>query len=77
MQAVVRPKTKIQEPRVDSGGLDINVRNLKEQTCQIQTENVQQTAVSTEKICSYQFPPCTIAETAIASQVKNRFPILK
>ena len=44
--AVVRPKTKIQEPRVDSGELDINIQNLKEHLCQTQTENVQQTAIS-------------------------------
>ena len=45
--AVVRPKTKIHEPRLDSGELDINVQSLKEQVCHIQTQNVQQTAMST------------------------------
>ena len=45
--AVVRPKTKIHDPRLDSGELDINVQSLKEQVCHIQTQNVQQTAMST------------------------------
>ena len=55
--AVVRPETKIHEPRLDTGECDNNVQSLKEQVCQIQTQNVQQTAMSTEKIHSYQFPP--------------------
>ena len=46
--AAVRPKMKIHEPRVESGEFDINVQNLKDQVCQIQTQNVQQTARSTE-----------------------------
>ena len=63
--AVVRPKTKIHEPRLDSGELDINVQSLKELVCHIQTQNVQQTAMSTEKIHNYQFPLGTMAETTI------------
>ena len=71
--AVVRPKTKIHEPRVDSGELDINVQSLKERVCQIQTQNVQQTAMSTEKIHNYQWP-ATMAKTTISSQVRNSYP---
>ena len=74
MPAVVRPKTKIHEPRVESGELDNNLQSLKEQVCQIQTQNVQQTAPSTEKIHSYQFPPGTMAETTISSEVRNSYP---
>ena len=72
--AVVRSKTRIHEPRVDSGELDINVGNHKEQMCHIQTENVQQTAMSTEKICTYQFPPGIMVETTIFSQIRNSYP---
>ena len=72
--AVVRPKTKIHEPRIDSGELDINVQSLKEQVCQIQTQNAQQTAMGTEKIHNYQFPLGTMAETIIPSQVMNSYP---
>ena len=72
--AAVRPKTKIHGPRLDSGELDINVRSLKEQECQIQTQNVQQTAISTERIHNYQFPSGTMAETMISSQVRNSYP---
>ena len=53
--AVVTPKIENQEPQVDSGELDINVQRLKEQVCQNQTQNVQQAAMSTEKIDNYQF----------------------
>ena len=74
MPAVLRPKTKIHEPRVDSGELDINVQSLNEQVCQIQIQNVQQTAMSTEKIHNYQFHPATMAETTISSQVRNSYP---
>ena len=48
--AAVRPKAKIQEPQFDSGELDINEQTHKKQLCQIQIQNVQQTAMSTEKI---------------------------
>ena len=65
--AVVRPKTKIHEPRVESGEFDIYVQSLKEQVCQIQTQNVQQTERSTEKIHNYQFPP----GSTISSKVRN------
>ena len=74
MPAVVRPKTKIHEQRVESGEFDINVQSLKEQVCQIQTQNVQQTAMITEKIHNIQFPPGTMAETTISSQVMNSYP---
>ena len=74
MPAVVRPKTKIHESRDDSGDFDINVQSLNEQVCQIQTQNVQQTAMSTEKIHNYQFPLGTMAETTISSQVGNSYP---
>ena len=63
MPAVVRPEMKIHEPRLDSGELDINVQILKEQVCQYQTQNVQQTAMSTENFHNYQFPLGTMAET--------------
>ena len=46
---LVRPKTKIQEPQNDSEEIDINVQSLKEQVCQIQTQNVQKSAMITEK----------------------------
>ena len=74
MTAVVRRKTKIHEPRVDSGELENNVQTLKEQMCQIQTQNVQQTAMSTEEIHSYQFPSGTMAENTISSEVRNSNP---
>ena len=76
--AVVRPKTKIHEPRLDSGELDINVQSLKEQVCHIQTQNVQQTAMSTEKIHNYQFPLGTMipTETTIPSKVRNSYPTI-
>ena len=61
--AVVRPKTETHDSRVDSGEFDINVKSLKEQVCQFQTQNVQQTTMSTEKVHNYQFPPVTMAET--------------
>ena len=72
--AVVRPKTKFHEPRVDSGELDINVQFLIEQVSQIQTQNVQQTAMSTEKIHNYQCRPATMVKTTISSQVRNSYP---
>ena len=72
--AVVRPKTKIHEPRLGSGELDINVQSLKEQVCHIQTQNVQQTAMSTEKIHNYQFLLGTMAETTVPSKVRNSYP---
>ena len=72
--AVLRPKMKIHEPRVESGELDNNVQSLKEQVCQIQTQNIQQTAMSTEKIHNYQFPPGTMVETTISSEVRNSYP---
>ena len=72
--AVVRPEMKIHEPRVDTGECDNNVQSLKEQVCQIQTQNVQQTAMSTEKIHSYQFPPGTMAENTFPSEVRNSYP---
>ena len=72
--AVVRPKTKVHEPRIDSGELDINVQSLKEQVCQLQTQIVQQTTMILEKIHSYQFLPITMAETTIASQGSNSYP---
>ena len=75
--AVVRPKTKIHEPRLDSGELDINVQSLKEQVCQIQTQNTQQTAMGTEKIHNYQFPLGAMAETTIPSQVMNSYPTVQ
>ena len=56
MPAVARPKTNIHEPRFESGEFDINVQSLKEQVCQIQTQNVQQTVTSTVKTHNYQFP---------------------
>ena len=74
MPAIVRPKTKIHESRVESGELDINAQSLKEQVCQIQTQNVQQTTMSTEKIHNYQFPPGTMAESTISSEVRNSYP---
>ena len=74
VSAVVRPNTKIHEPRLDSGELDINVQSLKEQVCHIQTQNVQQTAMSTEKTHNYQFPLGTMAETTIRSKVRNSYP---
>ena len=74
MSAVVRPKTKIHEPRFESGEFDINVRSLKEQGCQNQTQNVQQTAMSTEKNHNYQFLRGTMEETTISSQVRNIYP---
>ena len=40
--------------------LDINVQSLKGQVCQIQIQNVQQTAMSTENIHNYQCPPATM-----------------
>ena len=70
MPAVVKPKRTIHEPRVESGGFDINVKNLKEQVCQIQTQNVQQTSMSTKKINNYQFPAGT------SSQVRNSYPTI-
>ena len=69
--AVVRPKTKINEPRVDSGELDINVQSLNEQVCQIQTHNVQQTAMKTENIHIYQSRPLT----HVADVPENEEPI--
>ena len=74
MPAVVRPKTKIHEPRLDSGELDINVQSLKEKVCHIQTQNVQQSAMSTEKIHNYQFALGTMAETTIPSKVRKSYP---
>ena len=74
MPAVVIPKKKIHEPRVESGELDNNEQSLKEQVCQIQTQNVQQTAMSTEKNYSYQFPPGTIAKTTISSEIRYSYP---
>ena len=71
MPAVVRPKTKIHKPRVNSVELDIHVQSLKEQLCQIQTQNVQQTAMSTEKIHNYKCPPVIMAKTTISSKVRN------
>ena len=70
--AVVRPKTKIQEPRVDSGELDNYVQSLTEQVCHIHFQNVQQTAMSTEK--SHEFTPGTMAETTISSEERNSYP---
>ena len=74
MPAVVRPKTKIHEKRFESGEFDINVQSLKEQRCQSQTQNVQQTALNIEKIYNIQFPPGTMAETTISSQVRKSYP---
>ena len=78
MPAVVRPKTKMQEPRFESEEVDINVRlmydTIFEQMCQTQTQNVQQTEMSTEKIHNYQFPTGTMVETMISSQVRNSYP---
>ena len=59
---------------IDSGELDINVQSFKEQVSHIQTQNVQQTAMSTEKIHNYQFPFCTMAETTIPSKVRVSYP---
>ena len=59
---------------VESGEFDINVKSLKEQVFQIQNQNVQQTAKSTETIHNYQFPAGTMAETTISSQVRNSYP---
>ena len=73
MPAFVRPKTKIHQP-LESIELDNYVHSLIEQVCQVQTDNVQQTAMSTEKIYNYQFPPGTMAETTISSQVRNSYP---
>ena len=44
------------------------------QTAMYKTHKVQQTAMSTEKIHNYQFPPGAMAETTIASQVRHRYP---
>ena len=41
--------------------------------CQIQTQNVQQSAMSTEKIHNCQFPPGTMVETTFSSQATNNY----
>ena len=71
--ATVRPKTKIQKSQVDSGELDINEQSHKKQVCQIQIQNVQQTAMSIEKKHIYRFPPGTRTENIIASKVRNSY----
>ena len=76
MPAVVRPKTKTHEPRVEPGELDNNVQSLKGKLCQFQTQNIQQTATSTEKIHSFQFFPGTMAEITISSEVRNSYPVV-